>query len=212
AGAQPGIVISFSSTVQYGLNFFGNDLGPGDSAYDATKFATRVFGTGVWLDGYDGLELAATPRVYVFPAGADILRSPDPFNFETRDWRVVDQAIPVPFPIGASDLDDPVWNPSFDNLVGQSTQIKRFGQLRAYPFSGGIDDNEMGSDNRLVGRSVANRKWIIIIPGASMLFDPEEGLDTLIEGNLIPGGNGERDGNGLRDIKIYFKSYAYSGS
>ena len=40
----------------------------------------------------------------------------------------------------------------------------------------------------------------------------DDGLDTFIQGQPIPGGNGERDGNGVSDIKLFFQTYAYSGS
>ncbi len=33
-----------------------------------------------------------------------------------------------------------------------------------------------------------------------------------INGRLVPGGNGTRDGNGVSDIQIFFKTYAYSGN
>jgi hypothetical protein len=29
---------------------------------------------------------------------------------------------------------------------------------------------------------------------------------------LIPGGGGQRDGQGVNDIRIFFKTYAYSGN
>ena len=36
-----------------GLNYFGWPLGPGDSAYDASQFATKIASVGVWFEGYD---------------------------------------------------------------------------------------------------------------------------------------------------------------
>ena len=62
------------------------------------------------------LPLSNTPRVYLFPAGADVLRSPDPFNFKTREWQVIDQVLPVPFPIGSNDLETDNWLPMIVNL------------------------------------------------------------------------------------------------
>ncbi len=70
----------------------------------------------------------------------------------------------------------------------------------------------MVSDSRLVGRSVWNRRWMIIIPGGTFLNDPNEGLDTFINGKRIPGGGAARDGDGVDDIRIFFKTYAYSGN
>jgi probable HAF family extracellular repeat protein len=42
AGPQPGLVIRFPTTITFGLNLFGWPLSGGDSAYDSSRFATRV--------------------------------------------------------------------------------------------------------------------------------------------------------------------------
>ena len=77
AGPQPGLVIPFETTVTFGLNFFGWPLGPGDSAYDPSHFATKIRAVGIWFTNYSGLPLSNTPRVYLVPVGADVLRSPE---------------------------------------------------------------------------------------------------------------------------------------
>jgi len=212
AGPQSGLVIPLSTTVTFGLNFFGWPLGPGDSAYDPTHFATRVRGVGTWFQDYADLRLSNTPRVYLIPVGADILRSPSNDDFKTREWTVVDQVLPVPFPIGAGDLEDEGWLPLEDMLSGPFGEIRRFSSFRAHHFSEPFDDSEIISDSRLIGRSVWNTEWLLIIPGGTLLYDPEEGLDAFIEGQEIPGGGGERDGNGVSDIKLFFQTYAYSGN
>jgi hypothetical protein len=211
AGAQPGIVIRFPTTVNFGLNFFGWQLGPGDSAYDSSRFATKVRGVGVWLKDYANLPLSNTPRVYLIPIGADVLRSPAADNFQVREWSVVDQVIPVPFPVGSQDLEDVNWLPSTDTLIGSSTAIRQYASFRAHHFTEPFDATEIVTDSRLIGRSVWNREWMLVIPGGTFLFDANEGLDTLIHGELIPGGNGERDGNGIKDISLFFNTYSYSG-
>jgi hypothetical protein len=58
---------------------------------------------------------------------------------------------------------------------------------------------------------VWNTRWVLIIPGGTFLNDPVEGLETFIHGERIPGGNGERDGQGVSDIYVFFKTYAYQG-
>ncbi len=211
AGPQPGIVIRFPTTVNFGLNFFGWELGPGDSAYDSSRFATKVRGVGVWLKDYANLPLSNTPRVYLIPIGADVLRSPAADNFQVREWSVVDQVIPVPFPVGAQDLENVNWLPSTDSLIGSSTAIRQYASFRAHHFVEPFDPTEIVTDSRLIGRSVWNREWMLVIPGGTFLFDANEGLDTLIHGQLIPGGNGERDGNGIKDISLFFNTYSYSG-
>ena len=123
--------------------------------------------------------------------------------------------MPVPFPLGANDLDNPAWIPSNDTLSESFARIRRFGAFRAYHTDGvePVDPEELSTDSRLVGRSVWNRKWLMIIPGGTLLSTIRTvGLDTFIHGQLVPGGNGERDGNGVKDIQLFFSTYAYTGN
>jgi hypothetical protein len=198
AGPQPGLVIRFPTTVTFGLNYFGWPLGGGDSAYDPSLFATKVRSVGVWFANYNGTGLSVTPRVYLVPVVADIMRSPSGNNLETREWRVVDQKVPVPFPIGYSSLQSPAWIPMNNSLSDTLADIRRFSSFRAYHDSGYFTDAEVISDSRLIGRSVWNSEWMLIIPGGTFLYDPNRGLETFI--------------NSVGDIKIFFQTYAYSGN
>ncbi len=211
AGPQPGLVIEFTTNVSFGLNFFGWDLGPNDSSYDSSQFATRIRSVGTWFANYASLPLADDPRVYLFPVGADVLRAASANDFSTREWQIVDQAIPIPFPIGAQDLGRFDWNPVADSLNGSTTELRRYPRFRAYHLTEPFDDSEVIFDSRLVGRSVWNRRWMIIIPGGTFLNDPVDGLDTFIDGAPVPGGGGVRDGEGVKDIQVFFSTYAYSG-
>lgn len=211
AGPQPGIVLRVPSTVTFGLNYFGWPLGAGDSAYDPTHFATKVRGVGTWFRDYADLPLSNTPRVYLIPAGSDVLRAPSFDDFTTRDWQVVDQVLPVPFPVGAQDLENANWLPLTDTLIGSFNEIRRYASYRAHHFTEPFDDSQIITDSRLIGRSVWNREWVLIIPGGTMLFDPDEALDTFIHGELIPGGD-ERDGEGVSDIRLFFSTYSYPGN
>jgi hypothetical protein len=206
AGAQPGLVIPFISYVGSGMNYFGWPLGGGDSSYDSSHFATKVRSAGVWFESYDGTGLSETPRVYLIPAGMDTLRSPDGNDFETREWRVVDQKLPVPYAIGTSDLEDPGWIPIHDSLSEELADIRRFSSFRAYHDSGGFNPSEMTTDTRLIGRSVWNTQWLLIIPGSYLLGDPDVGIDAFVNGGLSPGSEG------VTDIKLFFQTYAYSGN
>lgn len=209
---EPGIVIPFSTTITEGENFFGADLGGLDSSYDSTQFATKIRSVGIWFTNYDYLNLSNTPRVYLVPVGNDILRSPTGFTGKPREFTVVDQILPVPFPISVEELDDPAWIPSIDTLSGNLTEIRRFGRLRAYHDSGEFDPAEVHRDSRLIGRSVWNTKWMLIIPGSTLYSDSAEGIKRFIYGRLLdPSGgiDGERDGNGVSDVKIFFETYAF---
>ena len=52
----------------------------------------------------------------------------------------------------------------------------------------------------------------MIIPGGTFLYDADEGLDRFIHGDLVPGEDDVRDGNGINDIKLFFQTYGYSGN
>jgi hypothetical protein len=197
AGPQPGMVIRFPSTVTAGRNFFNWPLGGGDSAYDSSRFATKVRSAGVWFTGYNGLGLSQTPRIYLVPAGEDILSSPTPNDFTTRSWRVIDQQIPVPFPIGANRLRDPGWIPINDSVGGTFAEVRRFSSFRAY-HDGGFTESQMTTDSRLIGRSVWNTDWVLIIPGQTFLNNADTGLDRFIDS--------------VSDIKLFFQTYSYSGN
>jgi len=204
---EPGIVIPFSTVVEEGKNFFGRELGGLDNSYDSTQFATKVRSVGIWFSNYDALNLSNTPRVWLVPAGIDKMRSPTGSSGAIREFNVLDQVLPVPFPLGGDELNDPDWIPSVESLSGQLTAIRRFGRLRAYHDSGQFSIDEVSRDSRLIGRSVWNTKWMLIIPASTLSQDRDEALQRLINGSLV---NGERDGNGISDIKLFFETYAYS--
>lgn len=218
-GKQPALVIPFSTNIISGQNFFGWPLSANDHAYDPSQFATRIRSVGIFIKGkdggynYDSLGLAATPRAYLVPVGQDVMYVPDSYELDTREWDVKDQKIPVPLPTGQSDLESGDWMP-LNALDGPDGQIRRHSQMRVYNDSDGVvDASELNGDTRLYGRSVWNSQWLLVIPGAGLLSDATEGLDTLIDGNVIPGGTRkDRDGNGIDDIKLTFKTYAYSGN
>ncbi len=197
-GAQPGIVIRFPTTITFGLNFFGWPLAGGDSAYDPTQFSTKIARAGVWLSGDDPAAISQTPRFYLIPVGMDIQRAPGGDTLATREWRILDQVIPVPYPIGANDLNGEDWIPIHDSLGGNFAQIRRYGSFAAKHDAGVYSEDDVTNDTRLVGRSAWNTEWLLIIPGGTLLSDPNQGLDAFIRT--------------VSDIKIYFQTYSYSGN
>lgn len=198
---EPGLVIDFTSMVASGKNFFGLPLAGGDNAYDPTNFSTKVSSVGAWFEGYvsNGFStgLSQTPRVYLIPVGSDVMMYPSDQNLGVRMWKILDQKIPVPFPITGSNLGNPLWRP-LDTLGGTEGEIRRFSSFRAYPDSGYFSESEMTFDTRLVGRSVWNTRWLLIIPGRTLRADANLGLDTFI--------------NNVTDIKLFFQTYGMSGN
>ncbi|MCB0127578.1 MAG: hypothetical protein KDE58_35180, partial [Caldilineaceae bacterium] len=181
-----------------GQNFFGRPLGPGDSSYDASQFTTKIAGAGVWFAGYneDGERLANTPRVYLLPAGQDVLR-PRNTQGEVRLWNVVEQMLPVPYRLGPAELQSRDWNPRRDGLSAPLFAVKPHARLRAYPYDPAFDPSEMNTDSQLIGRSVWNTQWLLVIPGSTLLADPQTGIETFMAD--------------VQDIYIYFQTYAYTG-
>jgi hypothetical protein len=114
---------------------------------------------------------------------------------KTRIWNIVDQALPVPFPVSNRNLTNPNWVPVTDGLSGPLAEIRRFSSFRAGITAGSAP---AAVDTRLVGRSVWNTNWLLIIPGGSMLNNGEKGLDSFI--------------SNVSDIKLHFSTYGYSGN
>lgn len=232
--AVPGIIIDFSTTIASGYNMFGQPLAAGDHAFSASSFATKIFGAGISLEGYRGMDapaansgaggssppdpnlsyldplaLAATPYVYLVPVGADSMRSPPLGDAsQIRTWDVADVAIPLPFNIGASTMASGGAYLSADSLSEPLFTLRKHPAFRPVPSwtyfstslfgdSGSLLRTQYTS-NRLIGRSVWNTKWKLVIPGYTLLNDPKEGLDRFIKT--------------VNDIKLHFVTYSYSGN
>lgn len=230
----PGILIEFSTTIANGYNLFGQQLAAGDHAFSASSYATKIFGVGAALEGYRGMDapaansgsggssppdpdlwyldplgLAATPYLYLIPVGVDSMRSPPLGDASTvRTWTVDDVAIPLPFNIGGSDFASGGMYLSADSLSEPLFNIRKHQGFRPVPDASFFSTSLYGSagtlqrsqytNNRLVGRSVWNSRWKLVIPGHVLLNDPNEGLNRFI--------------STVRDIKIHFVTYSYSGN
>lgn len=211
AGPQPGLVIPIGTEITAGKNFFGFPYGARDHAFDPTQYATKIRGVSLWFVGNEANvlnSLGLTPRAYLVPAGLDVMRMPDSPSLQTRSWNVVDQRIPIPFPVSDQDLRNPNWLVSADSLDGAFAESQRFSAFRAFydnlsgPDYSTVNELEITRDTRLVGRSVWNTKWVLIIPGALLHADPNVGLDRFV---------GTAEAPGVTDIKILFETYAQSG-
>jgi hypothetical protein len=161
----------------------------------------------VWFANYNNLSLANTPRVYLIPVGEDVMRSPSINVGDIRQWKILDQILPVPFPLSPNSVSAPGWMPT-DSLAEELGDIRRYADFPAHPDSGTFNVADVVTDTRLIGRSVWNTRWLLIIPAGSLLSDRNEAIQRFINGSLV---NGQRDGNGVTDIKIFFQTYAFSG-
>ncbi len=227
----PGLVVEFSTTITDSLNLFGRELAGGDHYYDSSYFATKIFSVGVALEGYVGMDnpsangsvvsssggtsptdpsttfldpqaLAATPGIYLIPVGADEMRSPPLGDVSTiRSWAVNDITIPLPFNIGGSAFSTKPLYTSSDSLTEPLFGLRKHAAFRPVPkasvFNGQLAVSQY-SNTRLIGRSVWNTRWKLVIPGYKLLHDPNEGLDRFV--------------NTVKDIKLNYVTYSYSGN
>lgn len=202
--AEPGLVLRFGSKIKAGQNFFGLPLGGGDHAYDPSHFATKISAVGLWFSDYlsnDVLtDLPSAPRAYLVPVGTDVMSLPYSQNPDmVRLWKVVDQRIPVPIPAESSSLDNAAWTPLLDSLNGRMGDPRQFSAMRAYhDGTSTVNMDELVGDTRLIGRSVWNTEWLLIIPGRMLNADPDEGLQRFI--------------NQVSDVKLVFQTYSHSGN
>lgn len=234
----PGIVLTFGTTIANGLNLFGQPLAPGDHAFSTSSFATKIFGVGASLEGYQGMAnpsantgavgaaggsssgdpdisfldqnaLSATPYIYLIPVGTDSMRSPPLGDTtEIRTWSVEDLAVPMPFNIGASGFSDKAFYQSADSLSEPLFALRKHQAFRPVSSAAFFSQDLYGTagnlrrtqftNNRLIGRSVWNSQWKLVIPGRTLLSNPDEGLDRFIRT--------------VKDIKLNFVTYSYSGN
>jgi hypothetical protein len=224
----PGIILNFSTTVANGLNLFGNQLSPGDHNFSPSSFATKIFSVGVCFDGYIGMDnpsanggttpadpttnpnaLAATPYVYLIPVGVDSMRSPPLGDASAiRTWNVDDVAIPLPYNIGGSSYSSQPFYTSADSLTEPLFAVRGNQAFRPvsstsafntsiYGANGSLQPSQF-TNQRLIGRSIWNSKWKLVIPGRTLLSDPNQGLASFIAT--------------VKDVHLYFITYSYAGN
>ena len=148
-------------------------------------------------------SLASTPYIYLVPVGVDSMRSPPLGDTsEIRNWQVNDVAIPMPFNIGGSDFSAHPFYLASDSLSEPLFTIRKHQAFRPVdsvtPFANFTLDFSPYTNSRLIGRSVWNSQWKLIIPGDALLADPKEGLNRLIRT--------------VTDIQLYFVTYSYAGN
>src|SRR5262249_41947824 len=127
---------------------------------------------------------------------------------DVRTWTVNDLAIPLPFNIGGSDFSSVRLWQSVDSLSEPPFTVRKHQAFRPvssaslfdpsiYNGTGGLTRSQFTS-NRLIGRSVWNSKWKLIIPGRELLGDPNEGIARFLRT--------------VTDVKLHFVTYSYSGN
>ncbi len=212
-GAQPGLVIPFSTEITRGKNFFGRPLSGLDHAFSPANYATKIKSFTAAFQNYDvdsdgtNPQLSASPRFYLVPVGQDMQYCSDTDFPTIRSWNVVSQRIPVPYVLNPESLGDLTYQPGMDGQDGVYAERIRYGDSRAFISDYGLtaaDEMTLGalapgwnSSSRLYGRSVWNTRWLLILPGATLSTDPDAGLTRFI--------------HTVTDIKLYLETYSNQG-
>ncbi len=218
--AVPGIVIPFSTTIQEGMNFFGLPLTPGDHAFTKSNFATKIYAVGVVARGYVGMDpyqqgtpnagipaanapqaLSATPYFYLIPTGTDYMRAPPLGDTDVvRGWAVRDQALPLPFNLGASQFSATQFFNASGTMSEQPWILRKHQAFRAVSdpvfFYGSVPAEFTSA--RLVGRSVWNSGWKLVIPANTLHSNEQEGLNRFVAS--------------VKDLELFLRTYSHAGN
>ncbi len=209
--AEPGFVITFQTTINLAENLFGRSLLGGETTYSSSDYAVKLFGTGLRFEGYDNLAvetaqgLALEPNVYLVPVGRDYMRTPAGTTRKTLAFKVVDQVMPVPY--DSSEISGLLGDADWVSTLysgGDAATIRRHSTM---PVLGGTE----ATSRRLIGRSVWNDRWLLVIPASSLSSDRQRALKTFING-LDTDGDGKVDVPGVSDIKLGMRAYSRSGN
>jgi hypothetical protein len=230
--SEPGLVIPLQTFVNKNVNYFGWPYGPADSKFNEDAFAIRIYSVGISFDNYttdpnSPRAMAATPDVYLIPVGNDVLRCPRSSSQDderyTREWKILDQWLPVPFGLGDTNgnlttAGQQLFSSSDYMPVFTSGNDKFFGNSRAYikfrawqtgdgPQAEGTEDF---NSTLLISRSVWNTKWFLVIPASGLGSDYEESLNRFIYGGVNPV-TAARDNVGVSDVRLRITAYWHSG-
>jgi hypothetical protein len=216
----PGIIIPFSTTINHTDNYFGLPAAAGDHAFSPSSYATKISSVGIVLPGYVGMDpysigtpdagspdssdanaLRATPYVYFIPCGNDYMYAPPLGDTNTvRSWTVHDQALPLPYNLGASSFNTTQFFTSSGTLTEQPWILRKHQAFRPVSDPAFFYSNIPAefTNSRLIGRSVWNGQWKIVIPAYTLLADEQEGLTRFVKS--------------VKDIKLFLRTYSHSGN
>ena len=123
---------------------------------------------------------------------------PKDTNGQLRYWQIAEQLLPMPHTIGQGDMENPAWIPRINGLDGTLYDVKTHAAMAAFPYDDGLEIGPATTSSRLIGRSVWNSQWMLVIPGPTLLADPDLGIDYFIQD--------------VTDILLYFETYSYAGT
>ncbi len=216
----PGFIIPYSSTIQHAKNYFGLPYSAGDHNFSPSSYSTKISSAGIVLPGYVGMDpfaggspvaggpaandpnaLGATPYLYLIPCGEDYMLAPPLGNTNTvRAWTVHDQALPLPYNLGASSFNSSSFFTASGTLSEQPWVLRKHQAFRAVNDPAFFYSSVPAefTNTRLIGRSVWNGQWKIVIPAYSLLSNEQEAMNRFVRS--------------VKDIQIFLRTYSYSGN
>lgn len=183
-----------------GMNTPGHNSAAGNYAIGS---GTNLVSGDPSMAYLDPDSLASTPYVYLIPVGTDSMRSPPLGDTsDIRSWQVNDVAVPMPFNIGGNGFSTHAYYQAADSLTEPLFSLRKHQAFRpvdsAEPFNEFTLEFSPYTNARLIGRSVWNSQWKLVIPGDALLNDPKEGLNRFIRT--------------VTDVQLYFVTYSYAGN
>ena len=129
-----------------------------------------------------------------------MLASPLGDTAVVRSWAVRDQAVPLPFDLGQNDFAaTQFFTPqgTLNEKVWITRKHQAFRPVSDPAFFYSTLPGEFTS-SRLVGRSVWNSQWKLVIPAYTLLNVEDEGLDRFVRS--------------VSDIQLFLRTYSHSGN
>jgi hypothetical protein len=113
---------------------------------------------------------------------------------------VQDQALPLPFNLGASAFNNTQFFDANGTLTEQPWILRKHQAFRpvadATMFYGSVPQEF--TNTRLIGRSVWNSRWKIVIPAYTLLKNEQTGLS--------------RFAASVKDVQLFLRTYSHSGN
>ena len=146
-------------------------------------------------------SLSATPYIYLIPTGTDYMLAPPLGDTNTvRGWQVKDQALPLPFNLGATAFSSTQFFNANGTMSEQPWIVRKHQAFRPVSdpaFFYSTMPSEFTSA-RLVGRSVWNSGWKLVIPANTLLSNERDGLNRFVAS--------------VKDIELFLRTYSHAGN
>jgi hypothetical protein len=117
-----------------------------------------------------------------------------------RSWTVHDQALPLPYNLGASAFNTTNFFNANGTLSEQPWILRKHQAFRPVSDPAFFYSNIPAefTNTRLVGRSVWNGQWKIVIPAYTLLENEQDALNRFVAT--------------VKDIQLFLRTYSNSGN